>query len=108
MAPTQDRRCAVFVDYDGTITDHDTFDVLVNTYVDASTWGALEAKLEAGAMTLRDVLATQASFIRASLDEADALLARETVIDPAFRAFAGTPSSLAVWNSPSFRRACSR
>jgi len=79
---------AVFVDYDGTMTDHDTFDVLVNTYVDASMWDALERKLDTGAMTLRDVLAAQAAGIRVTLDEADALLARETVIDPTFRSFA--------------------
>jgi 2-hydroxy-3-keto-5-methylthiopentenyl-1-phosphate phosphatase len=81
-------KLAIFVDYDGTITDQDTFDVLVNEYVDAQTWNELERKLGAGSMTLRDVLAAQASGIAVSLDEADALLASQTRIDPTFRSFA--------------------
>lgn len=77
----------VFVDYDGTITDLDTFDVLVRTFAGAHLWSALEDRLEAGTMTLRDVLSAQAAAIHVSLDEADALLARETHFDPAFAAF---------------------
>ncbi|HEY5348592.1 MAG TPA: HAD-IB family phosphatase [Candidatus Lustribacter sp.] len=79
---------SVFVDYDGTITDLDTFDVLVRTYAGAHLWHALEQRLEARTMTLRDVLRTQAQAIGVSLDEADALLARETRFDPSFARFA--------------------
>jgi 2,3-diketo-5-methylthio-1-phosphopentane phosphatase len=78
---------SVFVDYDGTITDLDTFDVLVRTYAGAHLWHDLEERLEAGTMTLRDVLSAQAAAIHVSLDEADALLARETHFDPAFAPF---------------------
>jgi 2-hydroxy-3-keto-5-methylthiopentenyl-1-phosphate phosphatase len=78
---------SVFVDYDGTITDLDTFDVLVRAYAGADLWSSLETRLEAGSMTLREVLAAQAAAIHVSLDEADALLERETRFDPAFAPF---------------------
>ncbi len=87
---------SVFVDYDGTITDLDTFDVLVRTYAGAHLWHALEQRLEAQSMTLRDVLSTQAHAIGASLDEADALLARETHFDPSFARFAAWCAANAV------------
>ena len=50
-------------------------------------WEDLERKLDAGAMTLRDVLAAQAAHVRVSLDEADALLASRTRFDPTFAPF---------------------
>ncbi len=77
----------VFVDYDGTITDLDTFDVLVRAFVGAHRWDELEEKLHAGSMTLREVLSAQALGVRASLDEADALLRERTAFDPAFASF---------------------
>lgn len=77
----------VFVDYDGTITDLDTFDVLVRTYAGAHFWQEMDDRLVAGSMTLRDVLSAQAAAITASLDEADELLARETRFDPSFARF---------------------
>ena len=77
----------VFVDYDGTITDLDTFDVLVRAYVGAHRWEELEEKLHAGAMTLREVLAAQAAGVHATLDEADALLRDGTAFDPTFARF---------------------
>ena len=77
----------VFVDYDGTITDLDTFDVLVRACVGAHRWEELEEKLHAGAMTLREVLAAQAAGVRASLDEADELLRDGTAFDPTFAPF---------------------
>lgn len=87
---------SVFVDYDGTITDLDTFDVLVRTYAGAHLWHALEQRLEAQTMTLRDVLSTQAHAIGVSLDEADALLARETHFDPSFARFVAWCAANAV------------
>jgi 2-hydroxy-3-keto-5-methylthiopentenyl-1-phosphate phosphatase len=61
--------------------------VLVRAYAGAGLWEDLERKLAAGAMTLREVLATQAAHVRASLDEADRLLSKATRIDPSFSAF---------------------
>ena len=77
----------IFVDYDATITDRDTFDVLVQHEAGAKKWGEFEAHLHGRAMTLREVLAAEASLITCTLDEADAFLARETRFDPAFAVF---------------------
>jgi 2,3-diketo-5-methylthio-1-phosphopentane phosphatase len=81
------RAVAVFSDYDGTITDLDTFDVLVKTYAGPNRWSDLEARLSEGTMSLREVLSTQASYIRVPFDEADALLRAQTRFDPTFARF---------------------
>jgi HAD superfamily phosphoserine phosphatase-like hydrolase len=78
----------VFVDYDGTITDLDTFDVLVRAYAGEDVWQWHEDRLRSGIATLRETLGAQAGHVRCTLDEAEALLARETRFDPAFAAFA--------------------
>lgn len=78
----------VFVDYDGTMTDHDTFDALVNAFAGAPAWRELSAQLQAETMTLRQALQAQASLLRCTFEEADAFIARETAIDPHFAPFA--------------------
>jgi len=78
----------VFVDYDGTITDRDTFDALVRRAVGAGFWNELGVRLASGKMTVRQALHEEAALIRGSLDDADAFLARETQIDPTFASFA--------------------
>lgn len=70
------------------MTDVDTFDVLVERFAGPDDWARLEAHLQGGSMSLRDVLAAQASFVRGSIDEADLFLAKSTRIDPAFQPFA--------------------
>jgi HAD superfamily phosphoserine phosphatase-like hydrolase len=80
---------AVFVDYDGTITGRDTFDILVHACAGAHAWKRLEQRLAEGSMTLREVLTEQAAFVRLSLEDAEATIARETSVDPTFAAFAG-------------------
>lgn len=69
------------------MTDVDTFDVLVQHYAGPDLWARYEEHLQRGSMSLRDTLAAQASFVRGTLDEADALLALSTRIDPAFAHF---------------------
>jgi len=59
-----------FVDFDGTITDLDTFDVLVRSIAGDATWARLEAELAAGRLTLRDALAAEARLLGGiSLDD---------------------------------------
>ena len=79
---------AVFVDYDGTITDLDTFDVLVRHVAGAQRWARLDEALDRGELSLRDVLARQASSLHLSIEEADAYLERHVRFDPAFATFA--------------------
>lgn len=78
----------VLVDYDGTITDLDTFDVLVRRAAGVEVWGALERDLEGGRRSLRDTLQRQASHVRLRVDDADAMLRREVRFDPSFAEFA--------------------
>lgn len=76
------------MDYDGTITDVDTFDVLVRECAGPRQWASLERCLSEGSRTLREVLGAQARYVRMTLDEADELLAARTHFDPAFASFA--------------------
>jgi HAD superfamily phosphoserine phosphatase-like hydrolase len=78
---------AVFVDYDGTITDADTFDVLVRRLVGDGPWNEIEGRLHRGELSLREALEREAELVRVSLDEAAALLEREVRFDPSFTAF---------------------
>lgn len=77
----------VFVDFDGTITDVDTFDALVRDAVGDEVWDAIDAELMAGHRTLRDVLALQASQIGKSEAEAVAFVEATATVDPAFAPF---------------------
>lgn len=79
---------AVFVDFDGTITNLDTLDVLMQQHDEgALAWSALEADLAAGRVTLRETLERQAAHVALTLDEADAILARTVHFDPTFAPF---------------------
>jgi HAD superfamily phosphoserine phosphatase-like hydrolase len=76
------------VDFDGTITDRDTFDVLVKLFAGEETWEETERGLDAGTRSLRDVLASQAALVRGEFRDVTAILRREIRVDPAFPAFA--------------------
>lgn len=78
---------AVFVDFDGTITDLDTFDVLVKHFAGNDAWEASGRGLEDGTVSLREVLQRQAAYVRGSFDEVATLLARRVRVDPTFASF---------------------
>jgi HAD superfamily phosphoserine phosphatase-like hydrolase len=80
----------VFVDFDGTITDVDTFDALVRDAVGDTFWDAVDAELVSGRLTLREVLAYQASRISKSQAEALAFVEATATVDPAFGPFVRT------------------
>ncbi len=94
LAP--DRAWAVFVDFDGTITDRDTFDVLVQHFAGPDAWAQTEVGLDDGTMTLRDVLQKQASFVREPYTDVAALLRREVRVDPAFAPFVAACRARAI------------
>jgi len=75
------------VDFDGTITDRDTFDVLVKLFAGEEAWEETERGLDAGTRSLRDVLASQAALVRGEFRDVAALLRREIRVDPTFPAF---------------------
>lgn len=78
---------AVYVDYDGTITDQDTFAVLARDLVPPERWQQLEDELAQGKLTLREMLSIHASYLRSSLAEADAILAQRVAFDTSFSDF---------------------
>jgi HAD superfamily phosphoserine phosphatase-like hydrolase len=78
---------AVFVDYDGTITDRDTFDVLMHACAGPGQWQRLEAALTDGSMTLRQALDAQAALVRLTLDQAEETIAQHARMEPGFPAF---------------------
>jgi 2-hydroxy-3-keto-5-methylthiopentenyl-1-phosphate phosphatase len=76
-----------FVDYDGTITGQDGFDVLVRNAAGDGPWEAIEKRLDRGEITVREALFEQAALVSFTLDEAAALLARWAPVDPTFADF---------------------
>ena len=76
-----------FVDYDGTMTGQDGFDVLVRHAAGDGAWETIEKRLDGGEITVRDALFEQAALVSFTLDEAAALLARCAPIDPSFADF---------------------
>ena len=86
-SPTPDPAWAIFVDFDGTITDLDTFDVLVRRFAGDDAWHRTEIGLDDGTMSLRDVLALQASYVRGTFDEVAAILRDHIAVDASFAPF---------------------
>jgi 2-hydroxy-3-keto-5-methylthiopentenyl-1-phosphate phosphatase len=78
---------AVFVDFDGTITDVDTFDALVRAVAGDSVWEAIDGALIAGTITLREALTRQAALVRLSRAETLEFMMANAHVDPAFEAF---------------------
>lgn len=85
-----------FVDFDGTISDLDTFDVLVRHFAGQAALDESERGLHEGNIPLRDVLQRQASYVRGSFAEIAAVLEREVRIDPTFPAFVERCRALAM------------
>ena len=86
-SPTLPTAWAIFVDFDGTVTDLDTFDILVKRFAGEDAWRRTEIGLDDGTMSLRDVLQLQASYVRGTFAEVAAVLRAEIAIDPTFAAF---------------------
>lgn len=78
---------AVYVDYDGTITDQDTFAVLARDLVPPERWQQLEDELAQGSLSLREMLSIHASYLRISIAEADAILTQRVAFDASFSDF---------------------
>jgi 2,3-diketo-5-methylthio-1-phosphopentane phosphatase len=78
---------AVFVDFDGTITDVDTFDALVRAVAGDAVWEAIDEPLIAGTITLREALTRQAAMVRLSRAETLEFMMANAHVDPAFAPF---------------------
>jgi len=78
---------AVFVDFDGTITDIDTFDALVRAVAGDAAWDAIDGPLLAGRITLPEALARQAALVGLTRTETLAFMEAHAQVDPSFGAF---------------------
>ena len=86
----------VIVDYDGTITDRNTFDALARSKMDPEEWRLMEQALDMAELPLRDSLARKASFVRMSLVQADLYLQERVRFDPTFPEFVRLCTKLAI------------
>jgi HAD superfamily phosphoserine phosphatase-like hydrolase len=81
------RPVEIFVDFDGTITNSDTFDLLVRRHAGDAAWHAIEVELLARRITLREALRREAQLVRLSRPEALAFLEAHSTVDPTFAPF---------------------
>lgn len=77
----------VFVDFDGTITNIDTFDALVRAVAGDHVWEAIDESLLRGEITLREALVRQSAAVGLSRAETLAFMEANTIVDPTFGAF---------------------
>ncbi len=73
MTELQTPKAILFLDFDGTITQRDAVDAILEVYADPK-WLALEAEWRAGRMGSRDCLRAQMGLVRATRQQLDSLL----------------------------------
>ena len=69
MSPGRYRcRVQLVLDWDGTVTERDTLDLVLSEFGDREIYERAEAELDAGRMTLNDVIATEFATVTAPLE----------------------------------------
>jgi 2-hydroxy-3-keto-5-methylthiopentenyl-1-phosphate phosphatase len=86
----------VVLDWDGTVTERDTLDLVLQEFGDAEVYERVEAELEAGRMTLNEVIATEFATVTAPLDEAVAFVVEHARVRPGFAELARAQRPLIV------------
>jgi 2-hydroxy-3-keto-5-methylthiopentenyl-1-phosphate phosphatase len=74
----------VVLDFDGTVTERDTLDLVLQEFGDAEIYERVEAELDAGTMTLHEVIAAEFLTVSAPLEEAVAFVVEHTRVRPGF------------------------
>ena len=80
LARAVDQR--IFVDYDGTITEHDLLDTIAQTFGDPEVYAEVDRGLDENRLTLHEVLRREFEPVRAPLDEVVGWVL-EHAVDPA-------------------------
>jgi 2-hydroxy-3-keto-5-methylthiopentenyl-1-phosphate phosphatase len=62
--PPQARECQVWIDFDGTITQKDTLDELINKYSVDNSWELIERQWQAGLLGSRECLEKEFSLLK--------------------------------------------
>jgi 2-hydroxy-3-keto-5-methylthiopentenyl-1-phosphate phosphatase len=84
------------LDWDGTVTERDTLDVVLQEFGDADIYERVERDLDAGRMTLNDVIAAEFATVTVPLDEAVAFVVDHTRVRPGFAELARSRRPLVV------------
>ena len=72
----------IFVDYDGTITERDMLDTIAKTFGDPDVYAEVDRGLDAGQLTLNDVLRREFEPVRAPLGQVVDWVIEHAVIRP--------------------------
>ena len=84
------------LDFDGTVTERDTLDLVLSAFGDQEIYDRAEAELEAGRMTLNEVIAAEFATVTAPLAEAVAYVVEHARVRPGFAELARTQHPLIV------------
>jgi 2-hydroxy-3-keto-5-methylthiopentenyl-1-phosphate phosphatase len=84
------------LDWDGTITERDTLDLVLQAFGDAEIYERVEQELDAGRMTLNDVIAAEFATVTVPLDEAVDYVVEHTRVRPGFAELARARNPLVV------------
>jgi len=84
------------LDWDGTVTERDTLDIVLERFGDAEIYERVEAELDAGRMTLNEVIAAEFLTVNAPLEEVLAHVLEHTRVRPGFAELARARRPLVV------------
>jgi len=84
------------LDWDGTVTERDTLDLVLEEFGEAQVYEGAEAELEAGRMTLNEVIAAEFAAVTAPLDEVVAHVLDHARVRPGFAELARSWHPLVV------------
>jgi 2-hydroxy-3-keto-5-methylthiopentenyl-1-phosphate phosphatase len=84
------------LDWDGTVTERDTLDLVLEEFGDAEVYERAEVELEAGRMTLNEVIAAEFATVTAPLEEVVAHVVEHARVRPGFAELARSWHPLVV------------
>jgi 2-hydroxy-3-keto-5-methylthiopentenyl-1-phosphate phosphatase len=77
-------RTTIFVDFDGTITEHDVLDTIAQTFGDPEVYREVDEHLDARTMTLHEVLRREFEPVQAPLEEVVEWVLEHVALRPGF------------------------
>lgn len=84
------------LDWDGTVTERDTLDLVLERFADPEVYERLEGELEAGRLTLNEVIAAEFAMVTAPLGEVVAHVIEHARVRPGFAELARARHPLVV------------
>jgi 2-hydroxy-3-keto-5-methylthiopentenyl-1-phosphate phosphatase len=84
------------LDWDGTVTERDTLDLVLSEFGDGEVYERVEAELDAGRMTLNDVISAEFVTVMAPLDDVVAYVVEHARLRPGFAELARARHPLVV------------